>query len=63
MQKQTTVSWVVWVMNKITIKTKVKTTEQLTRFLEVMEDIEDRFDGNLEVEVEIESREELLERW
>ena len=50
-------------MNKITIKTKVKTTEQLTRFLEVMEDVEDRFDGELEVEREIDSGEELLERW
>lgn len=50
-------------MNKIIIKTKVKTTEQLTRFLEVMEDVEDRFDGKLEVEIEIDSGEELLERW
>ena len=50
-------------MNKITIKTKIKTTELLTRFLEVMEDVEDRFDGKLEVEIEIDSGEELLERW
>lgn len=63
MQKQTTVSWVGEIMNKITIKTKVKKTEQLTRFLEVMEDVEDRFDGELEVEIEIDSGEELLERW
>ena len=29
----------------------------------MMEDVEDRFDGKLEVEIEIDSGEELLSRW
>lgn len=50
-------------MKNIKISAIVKTTEQLVRFLEVMEDIEDRFDDIIEIDVKVDSGEGVLERW